>query len=381
MNFRHSARFTVTLSLASSLFLFGASTSAVAAKPRARDLGVSFDGTPGTKNAITDVDGVTVGHASVIDGQNIRTGVTVILPHGKTMSKVPASWFSLNGNGEMTGTTWIDESGFLEGPIAFTNTYSVGVVRDSVRAWGQKNFPVKDPMNDDEAFMLPVVAETWDGILNDINAFAVKQEHVFSALNQASGGAVREGGVGGGTGMICFEVKCGIGTSSRIVTIGGKTYRVGVLVQANFGNRNELVIAGKKIGKELKTSMPIMTVQKKKDGSILAAVATDAPLLPHQLKALAKRVSLGIARTGGIAHHSSGDIFIAFSTTPPEPKGSLEHWNVISNESIDPLFEATVQATEESIVNSLVAGETLEGFEKRKVFGVAEDEIKAFFKK
>lgn len=356
------------------------SASAATSKLRARDLGISFDGTPGPKNAITDVAGVTVGHTTVIEGSGIRTGVTAILPQGKSMSKVPASWFTLNGNGEMTGTTWIDESGFLEGPIAFTNTYSVGVVRDAIRAWGQKHFPVKDPLKDNEAFMLPVVGETWDGVLNDINAFAIKPHHVFAALDTATTAAPSEGNVGGGTGMMCFELKCGIGTSSRVTRVGKKTYRVGVLVQANFGNRKELTISGKKIGSELKTPMPILTAQKKKDGSILAAVATDAPLLPHELRAIAKRVSMGIARTGGIAHQSSGDIFIAFSTAAPETKQSLEHWAVIPGEDVDPLYEATIQATEEAIINALVAGETLEGHEKKKVFGVASDELRDFFK-
>lgn len=352
-----------------------------AAKPRARDLGISFDGTPGPQNAITDVPGVTVGHTTLIEGESIRTGVTAILPRGKTMSKVPASWFSLNGNGEMTGTTWIDESGFLEGPIAFTNTYSVGVVRDAVRAWGQKHFPVKNPMKDDEAFMLPVVGETWDGVLNDINAFAVKPQHVFAALDSAGSTPTQEGNVGGGTGMMCFEMKCGIGTSSRIVQVAKKSYNVGVLVQANFGDRDELTIAGRKIGALLKTPMPILAAQKKKDGSILAAVATDAPLLPHELKAVAKRVSMGIARTGGVAHQSSGDIFIAFSTRAPETKNATEHWAVIPGDEIDPLYVGTVQATEEAIVNALVAAETLEGHQKRKVFGVSPEDLRMLFKK
>ncbi|MFX1537007.1 MAG: P1 family peptidase, partial [Promethearchaeota archaeon] len=293
---------------------------------RARDLGVPLDGNPGQFNAITDVKGVEVGHTTIIKGKGkldigkgpIRTGVTAILPRGKggllTNNAVYAAWYSLNGNGEMTGTTWIEESGFLEGPVMITNTHSVGVVRDAVIKW-LVHSKAKD--GKEIFWSLPVVAETYDGYLNDINGFHIKEEHVFNALDNASSGNVQEGNVGGGTGMICHGFKGGIGTSSRVIPLGAGNYTVGVLVQANYGYRHLLTIAGVPIGKEIQNLKPIKKTHTKETGSIIVVVATDAPLLPYQLKRLAKRVPIGIGRVGGFGGNSSGDIFISFSTANP----------------------------------------------------------------
>src|SRR5262245_48193249 len=297
--------------------------SSAQSKPRARDLGASFDGTPGALNAITDVNGVEVGMTTLVSGNGplkegagpVRTGVTAILPRGKSSNDpVMSGWFSLNGNGEMTGTTWIKESGFLEGPVFITNTHSVGVVRDASIAWGLKHGATLQPWS------LPVVAETWDGTLNDINGFHVKPEHVFAALDGASGGPVAEGNVGGGTGMICYGFKCGTGTSSRKLDSNAGGYTVGVLVQANHGRRPELRIAGAPVGVEIPLTPPRGDdppndpAPDRELGSIIIVVATDAPLLPHQLERIARRASLGLARTGATSGNSSGDIFIAFST-------------------------------------------------------------------
>src|SRR6266581_3200596 len=341
------------------------------AKPRARDLGVPFDGMPGPLNAITDVPGVTVGHTTLISGEGklevgkgpVRTGVTAVLPRGKDSFSIPvfAGWWSLNGNGEMTGTTWVEESGFLDGPVMITNTHSVGVVRDAVIQWrvvhGQP-----DPKS--YWWSLPVVAETWDGWLNDINGFHVKPEDVWHALDTAHGGAIDEGSVGGGTGMICYEFKGGNGTASRVVSVAvagdadpskekvSRAYTVGVFLQANFGRRPQLIIAGVPVGKEIPGE-----VYKKESGSCIAVVATDAPLLPNQLKRLARRVSLGLARTGTISGNGSGDLFIAFSTANPGAANAdpITHSvETMPNDRMDPLFAATVQATEEAVVNALV---------------------------
>src|SRR5213078_117774 len=286
---------------------------------RARDLGIPFDGNPGKFNAITDVPGVEVGYTTLISGEGklevgkgpVRTGVTAILPRGRDAMNDPvfAGYFSLNGNGEMTGTTWVEESGFLEGPIVLTNTHSVGVARDAVIAWRLAH---GGPDAEGFAWSLPVVAETWDGWLNDVDGFQVKPEHVAQAIETAHGGAIEEGSVGGGTGMICYEFKGGTGTASRVVAgIGdpGHTYNVGVLVQANCGRRPQLTIRGLEVGKEIPRS-----VYKQEAGSIIIVVATDAPLLPHQVKRLARRASLGRPRTGSVSDNSSGDLFIAFST-------------------------------------------------------------------
>jgi len=353
------------------------------AKARARDIGVPFDGTPGALNAITDVTGVEVGHTTLIRGEGelsvgdgpVRTGVTVILPRGKR-SKDPvfAGWFSLNGNGEMTGTTWVEESGFMEGPIAITNTHSVGVVRDALIAWSVENDRLFQPWS------LPVVAETWDGYLNDINGFHVKEEHIFEALEKAASGPVSEGNVGGGTGMICYRFKGGIGTSSRTSAEAGG-YTVGVLVQANFGSRSQLTIAGVPVGREIRAGTPSRSEDE--GGSIIIVVATDAPLLPHQLKRLARRASLGVARTGSTSSNGSGDIFIAFSTANPGAAGAKEvaELTMVPNSRMSPLFQATVEATEEAVINALVAAETMTGVDDRRIISIPHDRLKELMKK
>ena len=361
-------------------------------KPRARDLGVPFDGTPGKLNAITDVSGVLVGHTTLISGEGnlqigkgpVRTGITAILPRGKDSMNdaVFAGWFSQNGNGEMTGTTWIEESGFLEGPVMITNTHSVGVVRDAVIQWrvahGQP-----DPTG--YWWSLPVVAETWDGWLNDINGFHVKAEHAFHAIDTARDGRVEEGSVGGGTGMICNEFKGGIGTSSRKLDLKAGGYTIGVLVQCNYGRRSNLRIAGVPVGMEISEDAAYAAApfDEAERGSIIVVVATDAPLLPQQLKRLARRVSLGLGRDGSISGNGSGDIFIAFSTANPRAEGSKTVLDVkmVPNDSLDPIFAATVQATEEAIINAMVAAETMTGIENHKVIALPHDKLRAVLKK
>jgi D-aminopeptidase len=342
-------------------------------KPRARDLGLVFDGIPGAYNAITDVPGVEVGHCTIIEGESVRTGVTAILPHGLTrgFDTVPAAWFSLNGNGEMTGTAWLDETGRLESPIMLTNTHSVGVVRDAVIDWANQRGWL-------ERFSLPVVAETYDGFLNDINGFHVKPEHAIAALETATGGMVLEGNVGGGTGMIVSRFKGGIGTSSRKIELGIlepelSNYSLGVLVQANYGVRADLTILGVPVGKHFTDLMPLEP--QTKDGSIIVVVATDAPLLPHQLKRLAKRAGMGLARTGSSAYNGSGDLFIAFSTATAEPQDNLDLWKALPETALDPLFRAVTRATEEAIINALVAAETMTGFKGRTVFALPHDRL------
>ena len=361
---------------------------------RARDLGIPLNGTPGDLNTITDVKGVEVGQVTLISGEGklvvgkgpVRTGVTAILPRGKKYDPVFAGWYTLNGNGEMTGTTWVEESGFLEGPVLITNTHSVGVVRDAVVEWEYKN-NLFEPLPDepDVFWALPVVAETYDGDLNDINGFHVKKEHVFEALNNARSGKVAEGCVGGGTGMICHGFKGGIGTSSRKVTIGSRVYTIGVLVQANYGTRESLTIAGVPVGKEIPDLMPEIDPLKKDEdhGSIIVVVATDAPLLPHQLKRLARRVPIGIGRMGGFAGNGSGDIFIAFSTANPGAANREEDRNLvmIPNEQMSPLFEATAQATEESILNALIAAKDMTGKNNTKVYALPHDRLIEILKK
>jgi len=354
-------------------------------KPRARDLGVPFDGTPGPLNAITDVKGVEVGHTTLISGNGplkvgagpVRTGVTAVVPRGKdSKDSVFAGWFTLNGNGEMTGTTWVEESGFLEGPVMITNTHSVGVVRDAVIAWRVKHGP---PDEQGYWWSLPVVAETWDGYLNDVNGFHVKPEDAFHALDTAHGGAVEEGNVGGGTGMICNEFKGGIGTSSRVIDSKYGGYTVGVLVQCNYGRRSQLRIAGVPVGKEI----PDHTVWNDDVGSIIVVVATDAPLIPTQLKRLAKRVSLGLGRDGSYSGDGSGDIFIAFSTANPGAAGpkALHQLTMLPNDQIDPIFLATVQATEEAVINAMVAAETMTGANNRTVIALPHDKLREVLKK
>jgi L-aminopeptidase/D-esterase-like protein len=363
-------------------------------KSRARDLGIPLDGKTGALNAITDVRGIEVGHTTLISGEGkllvgegpIRTGVTAVFPRGKDYDPVFAGWYSLNGNGEMTGTTWVEESGFLEGPIMITNTHSVGVVRDAVVEWQFKNNHF-DPLPDepDVFWALPVVAETYDGDLNDINGFHVKKEHAFAALNSAKSGPVEEGNVGGGTGMICHQFKGGIGTSSREVQIGANTYTLGVMVQANYGTRESLTIAGVPVGKEI-TDRKIIWDPLKPDqdrGSIIVIVATDAPLLPHQLKRLARRVPIGISRLGGDGGNGSGDIFIAFSTanTGAADREKDQVVAMLPNDKMSVLFEATAQATEESILNALVAAETMVGKNNTTVYELPEKEVIEILKK
>ena len=369
---------------AAGLFLALAVSAYGQAKPRARDLGIPFDGKPGRFNAITDVAGVEVGMTTLISGSGplvvgqgpVRTGVTAVIPRGKDkLNQVFASWFTLNGNGEMTGTTWLDESGFLEGPVLITNTHSVGVVRDAVIAWQFNRLGDKFP-----AWSLPVVAETWDGDLNDINGFHVKPEHVFQALDGAASGPVAEGNVGGGTGMIVHGFKGGTGTSSRVVSIQPYTYTLGVLVQANYGSRGQLVIAGVPVGQEIQDLRPAGGAEDA--GSIIAVIATDAPLLPHQLKRIAERATLGIGRTGGIGSNSSGDIFIAFSTANPGAAGSsdLIKLNMLPNDWINPLFTATIQAVEEAVLNAMIAAETMEGINGHVVYAIPHDRLRAILK-
>jgi len=363
-----------------------------AAKPRARDLGVPFDGTPGPLNAITDVNGVVVGHTTLVSGEGklqigkgpVRTGVTAILPRGKdTMSNpVFAGWWSLNGNGEMTGTTWLEESGFLEGPVMITNTHSVGVVRDAVIRW-RVNHGQPDPTG--YWWSLPVVAETWDGWLNDINGFHVKPEDAFHAIDSAHGGAVEEGNVGGGTGMICNEFKGGIGTSSRKFEIKGASYTVGVLVQCNYGARPNLRIAGVPVGKEIpeEAAYSSASFSELDRGSIIVVVATDAPLVSHQLKRLARRVSLGLGRNGSISGNGSGDIFVAFSTANSGAAGAdhVVDLKMLPNDLIEPVFASTVQATEEAVINAMVAAETMTGIENHKVIALPHDRLREILRK
>ncbi|MBP7369875.1 MAG: P1 family peptidase [Arenimonas sp.] len=332
------------------------------AAERARELGIPFDGTPGAYNAITDVRGVTVGHSTLhtkaADGKAIHTGVTAILPRGKDSLNTPVfgAWFAQNGNGEMTGTAWIDESGNVEGPIMLTNTHSVGVVRDAVIAY---RVAQGDADGSGYWWSLPIVAETWDGHLNDINGFHVKPDNAVQAIEQAHAGAVEEGNVGGGSGMICHEFKCGMGSASRVVSIEKQAYVVGALVQANYGMRDSLRISGVPMGQYLRNDRVYSEDMPKPadTGSIIVVIATDAPLLPHQLKRIAKRVTMGLARMGSYAGNGSGDIFIAFSTanTNAQQAGQIRTAQFINNDDIDPLFEATVQATEEAIVNAMVA--------------------------
>jgi L-aminopeptidase/D-esterase-like protein len=363
-----------------------------AAKPRARDLGVPFDGTPGPLNAITDVAGVAVGHTTLISGEGklqigkgpVRTGVTAILPRGKDSMSNPvfAGWWSLNGNGEMTGTTWVEESGFLEGPVMITNTHSVGVVRDAVIQW-RVSHGQPDPTG--YWWSLPVVAETWDGWLNDINGFHVKPEDAFHAIDSARSGPVEEGNAGGGTGMICNEFKGGIGTASRKIESKAGAFTVGVLVQCNYGSRANLRIAGVPVGKEISedrayTSTSFANADR---GSIIVVVATDAPLVAHQLKRLARRVSLGLGRDGSISGNGSGDIFIAFSTAN-SGAAAADHvvdLKMLPNDMIEPVFAATVQATEEAVINAMVAAETMTGIENHKVIALPHDRLRAVLKK
>jgi D-aminopeptidase len=381
------------LAVATLLLMIEVSLTASAqGKPRARDLGFPFDGTPGALNAITDVKGVEVGHVTLISGSGklevgkgpVRTGVTAILPRGKQSSDpVFAGWFSLNGNGEMTGTTWVEESGFLDGPVMITNTHSVGVVRDAAIAWRVKRGGPDEP---GYWWSLPVVAETYDGFLNDVNGFHVKPEHTFQALESAHSGPVAEGSVGGGTGMICYEFKGGIGTASRMLEEKAGGYAVGVLVQCNCGGREQLRIAGVPVGREISGNevwRGAASSSQADTGSIIITVATDAPLLPHQLKRLARRASLGLARTGSTSGNGSGDIFIAFSTANPgaAKASGTSQLTMLPNDRMDPLFDATVEATEEAIVNALVAADTMTGAHNHTAIAIPHDRLRQILKK
>jgi D-aminopeptidase len=393
---RNPARIPASILISLSVFSLAAvSLSAQqtpATKPRARDLGVPFEGTPGPLNAITDVAGVTVGETTLISGEGklvlgkgpIRTGVTAVLPRGRDSMNNPvfAGWFSQNGNGEMTGTTWVEESGFLEGPVMITNTHSVGVVRDAVIQWRVAH---GQPDPTQYWWSLPVVAETWDGWLNDINGFHVKPEHVFSAIDTARSGPVPEGNVGGGTGMICNEFKGGTGTSSRKLSASEGGYTVGVLVQCNYGRRPNLIIAGVPVGKEIPEDPAYATASfdGQERGSIIVVVATDAPLVAHQLKRLARRVSLGLGRDGSDSGNGSGDIFLAFSTAN-SGAAAVDHvvdLKMLPNDKMDALFAATVEATAEAVVNAMVAAETTIGIDNHKVIALPHERLREVLKK
>jgi L-aminopeptidase/D-esterase-like protein len=358
--------------------VLAASVTGFAAEPRARDLGVPFDfGRPGRWNAITDVPGVEVGHTTLVEGDGVRTGVTVVLPRGRAdAAKDPClgGYFSLNGNGEMTGIHWVEESGMLEGPVAITNTNSVGVVRDAIIRYAYRRWP--PPSNDWgwTVWSLPIVAETWDGDLNDIYGMHVTAVHLAAAIDGAGPGPVAEGNVGGGTGMICHEFKGGIGTASRALAPKDGGYTLGVLVQANHGLRHQLRIAGVPVGQEIRDDL----VRTSDTGSIIIVVGTDAPLLPHQLKRLARRAALGLARTGSVAGNGSGDIFVAFSTANPRAGETKDvvPLQMLPNERMGALFEATVGATEEAVVNALVAARTLTGYRGTTVKALPHDRLR-----
>ncbi len=367
------------------IYTFFTLSIAAQTKPRARDLGIPFDGNTGQFNAITDVKGVEVGYTTLISGDGkkaVRTGVTAILPQGKTFKgRVFAGWHTLNGNGEMTGTTWIEESGGLGSPVMITNTHSVGIVRDAVIEWGLRRNITNGYSGD---FSLPVVAETYDGYLNDINGFHVKKEHVFQALDSAKSGVIAEGSVGGGTGMIAHFFKAGTGTASRVVKDKDNTFTVGVLVQANYGARQRLNIAGIPVGREIKGLQPILNRTDEGQGSIIVVVATDAPLLPNQLKRLAQRAGLGVGIMGGRGENPSGDIFLAFSTANAAEASKdegLAKIEMLPNERINPIFNAVTQATEEAIVNSMVAAETMKGFNGNTIYALPHDQLKDILKK
>lgn len=380
------------------------SVQAQSAPERARDLGIPLDGTPGRLNTITDVPGVTVGHTTLIQGSGrlrvgmgpVRTGVTAVFPRGKDdLSPVFAGWFSLNGNGEMTGIPWIEDYGVMPYPVTITNTNSVGTVRDAVIEWGRTR--LTSVFN----CCLPVVAETWDGDLNDIYGFHVKKEHVFSALDSAKGGPVQEGSVGGGTGMQCLGFKGGIGTASRVISGRSGQFVLGALVQCNFGLRRQLHVAGVPVGREIVGSEACYDTDRalpaeqsgmrcpgrrrpaREHGSIIVVLATDAPLLPHQLRRLARRAALGIGRMGGISGAGSGDLFLAFSTAPtgsPDARG-VASVGMLQDDHIDPVYEAAVQATEEAIINALLGAETMTGADDLRVPALPHDQLREVLRK
>ena len=351
-------------------------------KPRARDLGIPFEGRTGQYNAITDVQGVTVGYSTVIEGESARTGVTIVHPRGQDdQDPVFAAWFPFNGNGEMTGSAWVDEGGFLEGPIGITNTHSVGVVRDTIIQWQVTHSTIF------QGWSCPLVTETADGWLNDINAFFVKPEHVLEALSSAASGPIAEGNVGGGTGMLCYEFKGGTGTSSRKLPEKFGGWTIGALAQTNFGRRFQLSIAGVPLGQHLKDHTIWTSGEnpfKQDDGSLIVIIATDAPLLPHQLKRLAKRASLGMARTGSLGGNGSGDIFLAFSTANPNAalgdENGVASIRALSNNFIDPLLMSSAYATEEAIVNSMIAAEDMTGYKGVSAKALPHEKLQEFMK-
>jgi D-aminopeptidase len=365
-------------------------------RPRARELGIEFQGLPGPLNAITDVAGVEVGEATLISGEGslvvgqgpVRTGVTAILPRGRSGVGQPcaAGWFSLNGNGEMTGTTWIDEVGFISLPVVMSNTHAVGACHTGVIKWSNRINPQLA-----RQWLLPVCAETYDGYLNDINGDHVRPEHVEAALEAATSGPVAEGSVGGGTGMTCYDYKGGNGTSSRTVTYGPNHYTVAAFVQANFGSRDELTIAGRHLGPQMGDDNPMAQDWQDGDtnlpsgaGSVIVIIATDAPMLPGQCKALARRVPLGLARTGTTGSHFSGDIFLAFSTAEarglesaytPTGDGHLGHMAFVPWGAMDDFYTATVQAVEEAVINAMVVNHEMVGCDNRRVPAIPLDRL------
>ncbi len=358
---------------------------------RARALGLPFDGRPGGNNAITDVPGVAVGYVTLMSGEGalkvgqgpVRTGVTAILPRARAelLTPVFAGFFSLNGNGEMSGVHWIRECGHFSGPLTVTNTHSCGVARDATVEWLSTHLDQRLA----EDFALPVAAETYDGFLNDINGFHVRVEHVVAAIEVATDGPISEGSVGGGTGMKSFDFKAGSGTASRLVAYGDLEFTVGVFVQANFGGREELTIRGRSLGRDLPLPAVRPGPQERRSGdggSIICVVATDAPLLPHQLERLAKRAALGMARTGGLANHRSGDLFLAFSTANAESFGNGGPCTarfLPDTPTIDTLFAGVAQATEEAILNSLVANRDMTGRDGHFVPALPHDALRALF--
>ncbi len=347
-------------------------------KPRARDLGIPFEGKTGEYNAITDVQGVTVGYTTLIEGDSARTGVTIIHPRGQNdRDPVFAAWFPFNGNGEMTGSAWVEEGGFLEGPIGITNTHSVGVVRDTIIQWQVEHSGIF------QGWSCPLVTETADGWLNDINAFFVKPEHVLAALSSATSGPIAEGNVGGGTGMLCYEFKGGTGTSSRKLPEKFGGWTVGALAQTNFGRRFQLTIAGIPVGQHLKDNTIWTSGEnpfKQDDGSLIVILATDAPLLPHQLKRLAKRAALGMARTGSLGGNGSGDIFLAFSSANSHAalggEQGVASIQALSNNFIDPLLMASAYATEEAIINSMIAAVDMTGYKGVSAKALPHEEVR-----
>ncbi|MHA1993549.1 MAG: DmpA family aminopeptidase [Candidatus Hodarchaeales archaeon] len=358
---------------------------------KARELGIPFEGQTGEYNAITDVSGVEVGHCTLNKGEGelkvgkgpIRTGVTAIFPCGKSPNRVYSAIYCFNGNGEMTGSHWINESGQLRGPICLTNTHSVGIVRDAVIQWRIKNNFYNDPF----FWSLPVVAETYDGLLNDINGFHITKEHVFDACDQAKSGKIDEGNVGGGTGNICHGFKGGFGTSSRNVS----DYTIGMCVQANYGRREHLTIAGVPIGKEISDYKPQIRLQNTQsqeetlsNGSIIAILATDAPLLPYQLKRIAKRIPAGLTKVGGYGGHTSGDIFLAFSTTNVITEShdrKIHTVTSLADNLLTPYFKAVAEVTEEAIVNALVNADIMTGINGNTVYALPHQEVQNILRK